>query len=899
MRDTLASINKKKHVKLGTYVFSPLMEMSTGIVLKYCDDLYLNNCKKVPLVLCFPQKKGAALWTSIISLTNAFLNDYIDNVVEGIKLKLDDKVSIYNSVCQIKGIHKNHLVLEFNDQTITIESREDFPISRLLTKMSKVPKNRCLNNKSLYDTGKKNAKINRNSISKILIPNDPETINQKNLDSKVLLIAGRGNVQSFQNLLENKIIYGEKLSKTFGLDENLIIKPDLKHYKGFFKDEIKLKYSDFKRTFERFSELEFDPIVRSEVSSLLNRLNEEDIITDDFEIDFLSFVEEYEEEIDKLKFVSSKFPGAQESLPKKLKAVVINDISQLNEYPETIQGFLAKKIPVIFVSDRNVLNVGEIEFYDYLFKANPDYYRINWNRKKIQRLMELDNGTDFIDEELWEQSKRYAKQQIDIKVTAGCELDQLTSMLLSKIKELDEFEVLQKAFYNYFYPALYSIKNSNTKTEEITNLITEFKFVFDKVKGGGLPPSAVALFEKGIKLAYGFEINSKDYDPEVNVFSNILTSLNLKSVYIPCDTKKTNLPTSKISSLVFSGYPYDEYRGKYLLNSVCVDFIPEIKILCWPYEGALTNKYLTRRLEAAYFTDNIDENLNFPAKYLLKEKNEFITEISSFFRVDSKVESEDYQEEDLNYLHTFKYKGYNHIEGSESVFKVNCQILNFTDGTFMFLPKNSKILSEIESATQTFKINNLKFQELAPGLRIFKYIKNRTLYKKMSLKNGEINKAYDILEIWREKLNSISVLSEGNIEEIKDILTETGDRLNIKGARPTLSNIRNWLFDEDMIMPDRENVKLIISVANESVFDTDNLDRLVESYRHVKANRIHLAHKIKNSITRKLVKSNETLEGEIEINIDGIPISVEVKTIASLDSSDYEIEYQNTRKILC
>lgn len=898
MIEILTSINKKNHVKLGDYHFSPLMELSAGLVLNYCDELNLDKCKKVPLTLCFPQKKGAALWTSIISLTNAFLSDYIKNVVEGIKYIDGDKVLIHGCVCRISRISKEQIVLDYKDQSVTIQARENFSINQLLTKMSKVPSSRSLNKRSKYIAGLKLAKVNRNSISKILIPNDPEIINQNNLDSKVLLIAGRGNVKSFHDLLNNTVLYEEKLSKTFGLDKNLIIKPDLKPYINFFKHEIKLKHEEFKKALIKFSEIDNGPIVNERVSSFLQRLEHEDLLSQDFEDDFLLFIEEYEREFEQLKFIAAKFPGVQETLPKKLKAVVINDIAQLNEYPETIKGFLAQNIPVVVVSNRNVSNISEIEFYDALFNANPEYYRINWNRKKIQGLIECDSEIDFIDEELWQQSKRYATQQINIKVSLGCELDEMIGQLLNEIKKLDEFERLQKAFYKYFYPALYALKNSNQKTTEVTNLISEFKSVLDNVKGSGLPESTITLFESGIRIAYDFKLNSKVYDPKDNIFSNNLPSLNLKSLYIPSDTNKKNLPTSKKSNLIFSGFPYQEYSGKYLLNSVCVDFITDIEILCWPNEGSLTSKYLKRRLEAGYFSDNIDEIHNFPSKYLLKDKTDYITEIDSFMIADSAFVNEDNQEADLTYLHTFKYKGYSCSDNGESVFKVNCNILNFTDGTFMFLPKNSKILAETEATAETIKVNNIKFTQLASGLRIFKYKKDRSLYKEISLKNDEINEDYNRLEIWREKLGDISVLCNGNLRKIKDILTEAQVKMGITEAKPTMSNIRNWLFDEDMIMPDQGNVKLIISAANDSVIDLDNLDSLQNSYRRVKDHRIHLGHQIKKIITKHLVKSNEILEGKIEINLGGILISVDVKTIESLDQSDYEIEYQHTRKIL-
>ena len=77
------------------------------------------------------------------------------------------------------------------------------------------------------------------------------------------------------------------------------------------------------------------------------------------------------------------------------------------------------------------------------------------------------------------------------------------------------------------------------------------------------------------------------------------------------------------------------------------------------------------------------------------------------------------------------------------------------------------------------------------------------------------------------------------------------------------------------------------------------MDFLEDSYKRVKDHRIHLAHIIKKTIIKHLVKSDDIEEGEIEIVLNGVTISIEVKIIESLDKSDYEIEYQNTRKILC
>ena len=246
MREILSDLNNKNHLKLGKYSFSPLMQLSGGIVLDYCDKIYTDKCERAPFILCFPQKKGSALWTSILLLTNSFLEDYIDNIVDGIEYRKGDKVKIYNSICEIISISDTVIKLKFKNQEFAILKDERDNLKRLINGMSRAPKSRALNKYTKFFEGKKQIKNLRNPISKILIPNDPEVINENNLDSKVLLIAGRGNIKVFHELLNDSVFYEEQLSKTFGLGKNLIIKPDLKPYIHFFSKELLTKKVDIR-----------------------------------------------------------------------------------------------------------------------------------------------------------------------------------------------------------------------------------------------------------------------------------------------------------------------------------------------------------------------------------------------------------------------------------------------------------------------------------------------------------------------------------------------------------------------------------------------------------------------------------------------------------------------------
>ena len=284
----------------------------------------------------------------------------------------------------------------------------------------------------------------------------------------------------------------------------------------------------------------------------------------------------------------------------------------------------------------------------------------------------------------------------------------------------------------------------------------------------------------------------------------------------------------------------------------------------------------------------------------MTETIEFEKEVESFLQNDSNIQVEQEQETDLEYLHTFKYKGYGVNENEESIHMVRCNRLNFRDESFMFLPKKSSIMAETESKGNNIKVTTLKFSKLSPGLRIFKYQKDRALFKNLSKKNIELKNAYENLEIWSEKLQEMFYSCNKNVSELSELLINAKDKFGILDASPTKANLRNWLYDENMIMPDHTNVKLILTAAFDS---KENIDNKVNNLRFdnklINADRIKLSTKINKTITQQFVDSRDILDGEIDINIEGIKISVDVKTIESLDQSDIEIEYHHTRKILC
>lgn len=890
MKELLDSVSKKHFINLGDYTFSPVTQASSGIVLEYCSLIKKDKSYQKPLFLSFPEKREASLWVSISILTNFFYEDFINNEINGIKFKKGDKVKIYDCIAEIERVTEEIVFLKFKDQG-------GIPINKTLqSQISEVPSDRTLFLKKTYAKNLKESKTKRNSISKILIPKESVLINQNNLDSKVLLITGRGNVNVFNDFLSKIKIYDEPLSKIFSPKKNLIISPDLKIYKDIFNNDKETQLDEFKEFLNKLFEIVQINEAKLKIHELIKILFGEQKISQEFDDKFTALIFEFGSQIPQLKFLETKYPGIQNYFPANLRAVIINDINQINEYQNTIKAFLEKNIPVIFISNRIIDNISEIDFYKRLFSENPEYLRINWNRKKIEALSINEKKISYLDAELWKHCKKYAAQNIQINISHSNELDIAIPKLLQYIKELDDFEVLQKAFYSCFYPALYALKNSLKSTEIVQGLISEFKEIFDTAKNNGIRKEIADEIEQVIQIAANFRYNTKVYNPATNVFSNeTIVSSNLK-MNIPLEKIKVNIPSSTTENIVFTGYPYKEYSGKYLLKSVCHDFVPDVKIICWPDEASLTHGYLKRRIKGGYFSDHLSGIAALKNEYLLKNEIDFENEIDSFLTTDKSVTVDTLQEENLEYLHTFKYKGYGiHNEG-EHWYKVKCDIINFNDGSFMFLPKQSSVLTQSDNDDKV-TIGETLFNDLNIGDHIFKYKNDRSTYREISKNNKNIKICFEKLEGWKTALENLFVGSNKNMDDLEKLLLETKKRHNLPDSNPIKSSIQRWLFDDEFICPIIPNLKVILLAAGADDIE-DKVNELKNAYREVNSYTISLSSGIKKSIISQL-KSPAVIEDTFSVIINGSEIKIEKRTIASLVKNEIEIDYSNTRKILC
>lgn len=891
MKELIEYFDKKRFLGLGNKQFSPIMKASLGIVLDYCDKIQSDENISSPLFLCFPDKNTASLWLSIAILRNYFFNDYIDNATKSIDFKTGQKVLIYNCITE---------VLFANDQIVKLMFKGGEQVSinkKHWSNISLAKPNRKLNLYRKYVENRREFSIKRNVISKILEPDEEVVINQNNLDSKVLLVSGRGNVLLFKELLNQEEIHGEIISKIFPIDRNIIITPDLKAYNEVFKSDYKERFNKFKNLLYKLISVMQQEELKVNITEFYESLILQNCITSEFDVSFRDFVNEYLDALPKLKFVYKAYPGLKETIPSKLRAVVINDIRQVEEYENTIKAFLDQKVPVIIISDRSIAASKDINFYNYLFSNNPHYYRLNWNRKKIKALISCESEDSCLDLILWQQCKRYAQQVIELDVYPPHELDKLLPQLIGWIKELDDFEVLQKKFYNFLYPAIFALKNSRKSNPIINALVNNFKSAFESVEQLIQSIEIVGGFKKVISLMESFDVNTKLYSDSKHVFS-IETALNGgNKLKIPLDTLNVNTPIYNTTELLFTGYPYNEYLGRYLIDSVCVLFVSKVVVKCWPEEANLTYGYLKRRIKGGYFLDNLGDMNRLNDQYLLKNEENIEKEIDLYLKISKLNSLQEVDEEPLDYLHTFKYRGYQRSSEEKYLFTTACNIVNFEDGFFMFLPVHSTVLGQSEDNKGRLRVAKLKIDDLNVGDRVFTFIANRSVYRRLSKSNKELEKHFDKLELWRETLNKLYIECDEDLTALEKRLKAVKKDNDFKRGNPVKSSIQRWLFDDEMISPEIDNLRIILKAADINDLEVI-LDEMVYAYKSVASFTIRLSSEIRKRITNQLSNHN-TDSNVFTFNIDGVTVQVDAKQITSIDNNKIEVDYSNTRRFLC
>jgi len=888
--DKLIEKSKKFWLESGDYRFSPLIKVSSTLSLEYCNQMVNINA---PLIFTFPKKSLSSLWLSVSLLTNFYFEEYIDNSILTLeeKFKKGDKIKVYDTIAEVQKVDGELMTIGFkNNPGITISTKN----SRFFDSISVVPGIRKIQLYKRYIKLKNKAKEERNVISKILEPKNNIEINQENLKSKILLIAGNGNVKKIKDSLSSERIYNEELIEIFPEGKNLIIKKDLKSYmvdNNSYESELKI----FSTNYKQLIELTDSNLLQTCLTDLL--IDDNICINQYFDEMFNAIVEDFIDEEPYLMKLFEIYPGVNDKIPKDLKAVIINDITQYIIYKNTIDYFISKDIPVIFVSDRRINKSDEINYFEDFFDLYPQFNRVNWNQSKIRNLMNFDEDIPFLDNKLWEIAKRYSEQNIVIDSQYKHDLDKLIPKLSKLIRNIEGFEDLQLSYYKNLYKVLFVLKNSGSTSGIIHELINEFESSYLSAKNSGLNNELRVLIEQVIRISKDFKVNSKLLQINNKLFSQIFLEKEEKKYFIPIGLEEKNQAVD-FDSIEFSGYPFNEYAGKYLINSIFKNYFSNVKLTCWEFEGDMTFKYLRRRLIASYFVENINFKTEFNRDLLLS-KEDIMLEVDSMLKIklnntiliDYELPFDETVDSDL---YKFRYKNY-HVTDSSLDF-VNCNIINFIDDSFMFLSKTGKILAEVEDDNGNISIREASFSNLSNGYRVFKYKRDRETYRKIVSHNKKLSENIDHLYQWKEYLLSLFYKYDKNISVLQNFLLEIKENNGLKESNPTRQNIRRWIFDESTLKPSKPNVELfLLASAINSEEINIKLNQMEEAYSSVNGFIISLSSKMKKKISETDLAENINTFKIIE---QGFPILVETKRIFSLEECNVPIEYSNTRQIL-
>lgn len=901
MENLLQELNKKYDLKLGDKLFSPIMQMSIGLAMKYHEEVKKGYEK--PFHLNFPDKQDSALWLSVAFMRNLLLEDYINqpvNRIEDLRIKKGDNVEIFGAVCTYESSAKEKVLLGFSDQDSPIS------ITNKLIRYINPTKRKRVNKFRVFGKKKKEARENRNAISKLLEPNEPILINEKILKSKILVIAGRGETGKFTQKLSEESLFGTPLNELFSCGENLIIKPDLEDFRFLGKKEDPKVEERFEYYFLKFiDELKEElPDKKNEIESLIECVKNNNYRTKEFSNSFEEIVSECDQENKYHKIKNEYYPGIKEGLSEQLKSVVINDITQLDTYKGVIEEFFKNGISVLVVSNKYIDDKKALSFFENFFTTNDKDLRVNWDKKKIRALKEIHlNQKNTLDNELWEKCLKFSKQSIKINTTEPHPVDELLIELQRSVSNLQDQERLRNAYWRYFNPLIYSYKNSIGWNYYHDELLSKFLSVFEEIKVA-LDEKINTMFDKFIHELKANNQSFKFFHNESRVFTQQI-DFDEESVTFPngaftkITPKKVN---NYISSITFPGFPLNEPLNNFLLNAINEYIIENIEIHCWPYEGKLTYSYIQNRLKAGYFTDNLPDSWGFPSNLVIQGEDDIQKELHESLKIDLKTkngkEEIDFgtEEEVLQKISTFKYSPYQTNASSEENYIVKCNIIDFAGNKFMFLPKNSTALAKIETDGNDFIFKRAKFNDLSIGDEIFQYDLPRHELREISKKVDGSDIIFNELEIWKESLNT----TYQNLNEKVYPVVEKLDKLNQKhsiGGSPTYQNLRNWLFDDDMHAPSENNLRMILS-ADSDKSKIDKVPDILNAAKAAKSLSQRISRQIKKAITVKLNTNSQTDSNEIFIEIQGTIIKVKFSKIVQLQEADIEIEYQNTRKIV-
>lgn len=896
MSTILEDIEKKYFLNFGGYRLSPISAVTVAMMLDYMQD---KPGARQPFVINFPNKEGACtpLITGII--INLFFDDYIyhQQIAEFRKELVPGKrIKVFDSVAMIKRKSEKGLVVQFAKEAEYTLSPSSYPFISVSDKLR-------LTKYADFIDRKKKFFSERNALSIIFEPTQPDTIiSLRTFTSKMLLITGRGSLGKTKAAISATRMFNETLSTILKEGENLIIRQDLEEFRGLFDEQNAGKLDRYIQMFRAAYERHKDSLQNNEHIEHLNDLIASALTdTQEYLDTYIQFLEQLDENHPSNKLfrnLTEYHPGLKIALPAGLKAVLINDIYVYDKYRHTINGLLQSGIPVICFCDTIFDSRDSIDFYRTWLDGNQDAWRFGWTREKVIYLNGiLQKRTNFIDTDFWNLMLNNAVQKIVWKVSDDGGIENVYTTLSKKIAANDGSDRLRDAWWRYLVPAYYIVKNTPGTINTPEQLLTLFETAAEKSSFGNIEIEIRAF----VDMLRNFKQNLKASAHGYSLFRQHIGHIGSYSYEIPdgiTDRKNVSGLDPGIKSVFFTGFPYREWIGRELMRAVSEYCIPDISIALWPEEYIATRQYIRSRILAGFFPDHYPGGISFPESLLITDRQLFEeetdrwmtrpTEYNRLF-VDHNADMLTPAELYFNVMH----KRYITDPRTDETYAVKCNIVYFDNQDLLYLPHSSGLLVAKQHSAKD--IEKCYFDELRENDVVYQYRLSRSNLRDLARKNKAVSGAFTIIEKWKNIIRALYTEYESNLSML-EVYCDNVKALHGLGGNPSRQNLQRWLFDEELISPEEDNLQVLMTASGEA-HPAEFIKETLAAAQQIRGFTISTAAQIKRAIGSTMGRLTET-SGSRQVIVYGKNIAVETRKIIALEKSDIMISYGDTRKII-
>ncbi|MBY5950123.1 hypothetical protein KUV23_04000 [Algoriphagus marincola] len=923
MKAFLNDVSKEYFLKLGNYSFSPIIRTTTGIALRYSEEFKKSNTN-LPLFFTFPNRDNSALWISVQYLINLFFHDYIyqsENRLKELELKYGDKIEIFSITAYFRGLNpKNQKIAIGFSQGLTAFTK--IQNAQFINRA----KNNRVNTYDLYKKKKRDFFNHRRSLSKILeLDSNP---NMGVLNSKVILISGRGKAGAFRKLLRETIVNNEPLSETILLDENLLISPDFGCFASSVNIESKKNTEYFKKAVNQIlqnittNDTKINLIIKN-CYELLNKSLKTKRFVHSYESLYSQLERDpkYQAISEKLRKLLKYHPGIQDDLISDVSAVFVNDLHLMIENPNTVQYLLRHRIPVYVICDKEISEFKDLDIYRKIFETESfkDAYRFNWDKKKVATLdLGIDNGEKFIDFKNNNSFYRFINQEIILEELPYNEFDEIFNFFESRdfVASLENHEILQKSYYQTLRPLIYTIKNSIEQSDRgrLNNSLNAFSQCFESSSIGlneqvksSIRNSLAKLKNYILKGSHPKKYhgdNKRIFFQDINVDNtNFMVPFESKDQY----NVHHNEICSESDKIVFIGYPYREYSFKYIDQSIFRKIIPSVQFLLNQCEANVTSNFIKRKISSGYYLEKYPKCIDELNKYKIGNEDQLKALINKAISFNCKTEDEVMEtdstfafeefEKMLSELKYANYKGSTGQDESSGQYLLNSNVLHFENGSYVFLPHRWRILTIKESITGSIESQSCKIEDVSIGdIAVIVNVSRKSITKYLEGSKAMLSQLQK-LDSWRDVLKEYKDKFD-NVADLVSRLEKINRQMKLEGS-PETYNILRWLHDDMMLAPAYENLKMVLGLKFPKEELSNRALSILEAKKIILKAKNRLDRAVKDKIAEMISSSHNSLEDNFIIEVQGIEVKGKKNVIVGIERrSDLKIEYHSTMKFL-